>query len=214
MEDMKKLDNMETMENTQNMENAENPGAAKPAEKKKKNKKPKKEDRKKAAIEWGIYVVILAALFVVFHFFIMLGRIPSESMEPTLMVHDWTVGDRNAFRKETPQRGDMVIFYSDEDGEPSSLVKRVIGLPGETVSFVGNKVYIDGEPLDESAYLDDSVETECEETFTVPEDSYFMLGDNREISYDSRYWENPYITVDDIQSKVFFVIPFHKLPWF
>lgn len=214
MENMNQLDRMETTENIENTVNTENTGGMEPEEKTKKDKKPKKAERKKAVIEWGIYIAVLAALFVVFHFFIMLGRIPSESMEPTLMVHDWTVGDRNAFRTEVPQRGDMVIFYSDEDGEPSSLVKRVIGLPGETVSFVGNKVYIDGEPLDESAYLDDSVETECEETFTVPEDSYFMLGDNREISFDSRYWEDPYITVDDIQSKVLFVIPFHKLPWF
>lgn len=175
-----------------------------------------KKDRKKDILEWGIYILVLAALFVVFHSFIMLGRIPSESMEPTLMVHDWTVGDRNAYRNDTPHRGDIIIFYTDEDAEEeqASFVKRVIGLPGETVSFVGNKVYINGEPLDESEYLDDSVETECEETFVVPEGSYFMLGDNREVSMDSRYWEDPYVKIEDIESKVMFVIPFHKLPWF
>lgn len=211
---VQKKESTNKMDKTENMEIAENTEKTKKKNKQEKAKKSQNPNRKKERIEWGIYFAVLAVLFVVFHFFIMLGRIPSESMEPTLMVHDWTVGDRNAFKDDTPQRGDIIIFYSDEDGEPSSLVKRVIGLPGETVSFVGNQVYIDGEPLDESAYLDISVETECDETFTVPEGSYFMLGDNRDVSYDSRYWEDPYITVDDIQSKVLFVIPFHKLPWF
>lgn len=170
------------------------------------------QSRKKAVLEWAVYLVVLAAIFIVFHFFLMLGRIPSESMVPTLMVHDWTIGDRRAYEDAEPQRGDIIIFYLEE--EDSSLVKRVIGLPGETVTFVGGHVYIDGKPLDESAYLDDSVETECDKTFVVPEDSYFMLGDNRQVSLDSRFWEETYVSKEDIQSKVLTVIPFHKLPWF
>lgn len=176
------------------------------------NETEEKKDKKKAVLEWGAYIIFLVAVFIVFHFFLMLGRIPSESMEPTLMVHDWTIGDRCAYNDAQPQRGDVIIFYSKEESE--SMVKRVIGLPGETVTFVGGHVYIDGEPLDESAYLDDSVVTECDEKFVVPEDSYFMLGDNREVSLDSRYWKDPYVTPEDIQSKVLCVIPFHKLPWF
>ena len=117
--------------------------------------------------------------------------------------------------EEKPQRGDIVMFYQKDENE--TMVKRVIGLPGETVSFVGGKVYINGEPLDESAYLDDTVETDCGEedkTFTVPEGSYFMLGDNREISLDARYWKHTYITTDDMKSKEILIIPFHRLPWF
>lgn len=147
--------------------------------------------------------------------FLMIGRVPSESMEPTLMVHDWLIGDRHAYEEEKPQRGDIVMFYQKDENE--TMVKRVIGLPGETVSFVGGKVYINGEPLDESAYLDDTVETDCGEedkTFTVPEGAYFMLGDNREISLDARYWKHTYITTDDMKSKEILIIPFHRLPWF
>ena len=175
-------------------------------------KETKEKSKRREIVEWVVYFVVLAAIFIVFHFFLMVGRIPSESMEPTMMVHDWTIGDRNAYRDEDPQRGDIMIFYLEE--EQTSLVKRVIGLPGETVTFVGGHVYINGEPLDESEYLDESVETECEETFVVPEDSYFMLGDNREISLDSRYWEEPYVSKEDIESKVLWIIPFHKLPWY
>lgn len=172
--------------------------------------------KKKTILGWGIYLVVLLALMITFRVFLMIGRVPSESMEPTLMVHDWMLADRRAFvDEERPKRGDILIFYQQDEEE--TMVKRVIGLPGETVSFVGGKVYIDGEPLDESAYLDDSVVTDVDEdgkTFTVPDDSYFMLGDNREISLDARYWEHPYITLDDIKSKEFYIIPFHKLPWF
>lgn len=177
-----------------------------------KEQEQKKKERRKTIVEWGIYFVILAAIYIIFHFFLMIGRIPTESMEPLLNVHDWAIGDRNAYDDATPQRGDILMFYLEE--EHTTLIKRVIGLPGETVSFVDGHVYIDGEPLDESAYLSEDVVTECEETFTVPEDSYFMMGDNREISLDARYWENHYITLDDVKSKYLFVIPFHKLPWY
>ena len=163
--------------------------------------------KRKDIVGWVIYIAVLLAIIITFRCFLMIGRVPSESMEPTLMVH--------AYEEEKPQRGDIVMFYQKDENE--TMVKRVIGLPGETVSFVGGKVYINGEPLDESAYLDDTVETDCGEedkTFTVPEGSYFMLGDNREISLDARYWKHTYITTDDMKSKEILIIPFHRLPWF
>lgn len=125
-----------------------------------------------------------------------------------------TIGSRTIYKDEMPERGDIVIFYSDEEQE--TMVKRVIGLPGETITFVGGHVYVDGERLDESAYLEDSVVTEPgeQDEFVVPDGCIFVLGDNREVSYDARYWENPYISQDKIQSDVEVVIPFHKLPWF
>lgn len=168
--------------------------------------------KKKTILGWGIYGAILIAIYITFHFFLMMARIPSESMEPTLMVHDWTIGDRNAYSEEAPKRGDIVNFYqADED---TVMVKRVIGLPGDTVSFEDDHVHINGKELDESAYLDDDVLTECDETFTVPDGCVFLLGDNREVSLDARYWTNPYISYDDIKCEVKVIIPFHKLPWF
>ena len=156
--------------------------------------------KRKDIVGWVIYIAVLLAIIITFRCFLMIGRVPS---------------DRHAYEEEKPQRGDIVMFYQKDENE--TMVKRVIGLPGETVSFVGGKVYINGEPLDESAYLDDTVETDCGEedkTFTVPEGSYFMLGDNREISLDARYWKHTYITTDDMKSKEILIIPFHRLPWF
>ena len=161
--------------------------------------------KRKDIVGWVIYIAVLLAIIITFRCFLMIGRVPS----------DWLIGDRHAYEEEKPQRGDIVMFYQKDENE--TMVKRVIGLPGETVSFVGGKVYINGEPLDESAYLDDTVETDCGEedkTFTVPEGSYFMLGDNREISLDARYWKHTYITTDDMKSKEILIIPFHRLPWF
>ena len=168
--------------------------------------------KRKDIVGWVIYIAVLLAIIITFRCFLMIGRVPSESMEPTLMVHDWLIGDRHAYEEEKPQRGDIVMFYQKDENE--TMVKRVIGLPGETVSFVNDHVYIDGEPLDESAYLADDVLTECDETFTVPEGCVFLLGDNREVSLDARYWENPYISYDDIKCEVKVIIPFHKFPWF
>ena len=123
--------------------------------------------KRKDIVGWVIYIAVLLAIIITFRCFLMIGRVPSESMEPTLMVHDWLIGDRHAYEEEKPQRGDIVMFYQKDENE--TMVKRVIGLPGETVSFVGGKVYINGEPLDESAYLDDTAETDCgEEDKTLP----------------------------------------------
>ena len=174
--------------------------------------KTKAKNRKKTLLGWGIYGAILVAIYITFHFFLMMARIPSESMEPTIMVHDWTIGDRNAYTDEAPQRGDIINFYQAE--EDTIMVKRVIGLPGDTVSFEDDHVHINGEELDESAYLDDDVLTECDESFTVPDGCVFLLGDNREVSLDARYWDDPYISYDDIKCEVKVIIPFHKLPWF
>ena len=171
--------------------------------------------KRKDIVGWVIYIAVLLAIIITFRCFLIIRRVPSESIERTLRVHDWLIGDRHAYEEEKQQRGDIVMFYQKDENE--TMVKRVIGLPGETVSFVGGKVYINGEPLDESAYLDDTVETDCggeDKTFTVPEGSYFMLGDNREISLDARYWKHTYITTDDMKSKEILIIPFHRLPWF
>ena len=103
-------------------------------------------------MEWVAYFLILATVFVTFHFILMLGRIPSESMEPTLMVHDWTLGNRLAYNGDgKPERGDIIIFDQEEEG---TLIKRVIGLPGETVSFVAGKVYIDDATTGNQTVID------------------------------------------------------------
>ena len=123
-------------------------------------------------------------------------------MESTIMKGDHLIGLRLAYQFSKPERGDVVIFPFP-DNTNVNYVKRIIGMPGETVEIYDGNVYIDGERLDESGYLTVTTEGECG-PFVVPEGSYFMMGDNRNYSLDSRYWENKFVKEDDIIAKVMF----------
>ena len=153
-------------------------------------------------LDWVIVIAISAAIaFALDKFIIVNARIPSASMEPTIMTGDRLIGNRLAYIKDNPQRGDVVIFLYP-DNEKELFIKRVIGLPGETVNIRAGKVYINDseEPLDESAYL---VSTPLGDfgPYTVPEGAYFMMGDNRNNSMDSRYWNQKYVYKDKILGK-------------
>jgi signal peptidase I len=126
--------------------------------------------------------------------------IQSASMEPTLMTGNTVFVNRLAYKTgHSVERGDIVILWSDEYNE--YLGKRVIGLPGDEIEFRDGYVVINGQYTDESSYIASDVETNCAKTFTVPDNCYFVLGDNRENSNDSRFWMNPYIPKEDIVGK-------------
>lgn len=157
--------------------------------------------------EWGEVVVFLAAVFVIFKFIIQIAWVPSGSMETTLPTHSAMLGWHLSYvlADPMPERGDIVTFWSDELGKV--LVKRVIGLPGDEITFSGGFVYVNGEQLDEPYLMAQGV-TECDNTFTVPEGCFFPLGDNRTGSLDARFWNDPYIPASAIQAKPFVVISF------
>ena len=153
-------------------------------------------------LEWVAVILISAALaFALDKFIIVNARIPSASMEPTILTGDRLIGNRLAYINEDPQRGDIVIFLFP-DNEREYFIKRVIGLPGETVTIKAGKVYINDstEPLDESAYLVTNPVGDFG-PYIVPEGAYFMMGDNRNNSMDSRYWNHPYVYKDKILGK-------------
>lgn len=159
---------------------------------------------KKEIISW-IFVIaggFLLAWFVT-KVVIVKAQVPTNSMEDTIMVDDKIVGIRLAYLFSEPKRGDIIIFqYPDNPVE--DYVKRVIGLPGETVSFSDNKVFINGVELKED-YIDGKPTEPGEITeFVVPEGHYFMLGDNRTSSWDSRFWVNPFVSEDTIRGEVWF----------
>lgn len=114
-------------------------------------------------------------------------------MQPTLNVADIVLVNGFAYVNSEPQRGDIIVFDGSEGNVPGEmLIKRVIGLPGDSMMFVDGYIYINGQ-LCKEEYLSDEIETNSFKDFEVPEGCYFVLGDNRNNSYDSRFWENPYI---------------------
>ena len=155
--------------------------------------------------EWKEVILILAAVFVTFKFILQIAWVPSGSMETTLPTKSVLVGLHLPYvvGSPMPERGDIVTFWSDELNKV--LVKRVIGLPGDEITFAGGFVYINGQQLEED-YLPAQGITECDKSFTVPEGCFFPMGDNRTGSNDARSWNNPYVPVSAIQAKPFLVI--------
>jgi signal peptidase I len=116
--------------------------------------------------------------------------IPSESMVPTLEINDRLIIEKVGYHFREPQRGDVVVFSPtktlEEQNYHEAFIKRVIGLPGETVEVRNGRVYINNEPLSEP-YIADEPDYQYGPQ-TVPQGQYLVLGDNRNKSYDSHAW--------------------------
>lgn len=160
---------------------------------------------KKEAWEWLKIILSAAAIaFVLNTFVIANSRVPSGSMETTIMTKDRVIGSRLNYYFEEPERGDIVIFRFPDD-ESIYYVKRIIGLPGDLVDIVDGQVYLNGSdtPLEEP-YIKEPMIPEAPMHYEVPEGSYFMMGDNRNYSLDARRWENTYVKKEKIIAKVLF----------
>jgi signal peptidase I len=159
-------------------------------------------DKKKEILDW--VKVILAAVaisFILNNFVIVNAQVPTGSMENTVMTKDRVFANRLSYLFSNPQRGDIVVFPFPDD-ESVNYLKRIIGLPGDTVEIKDGKVYINNskESLKED-YLKEKP-TGSYGPYKVPADSYFMMGDNRNISLDSRFWNHPFVKKDKILGKV------------
>ena len=135
-----------------------------------------------------IAIAVGVALFMN-HFLIVNANVPTGSMETTIMPGDRLIGNRLAYLNKEPQRGDVIIFRYPVD-ESENYIKRLIGLPGEKMTIKAGKIYINDSktPLTEDYLKEDWVIANDDFTIEIPEDCYFMMGDNRNNSADSRYW--------------------------
>ena len=130
-------------------------------------------------------VVVLPIRYFLFQPFLVKG----QSMEPNFHERDYLIIDQISYRFRDPKRGEVIVFKSPHS--PShKYIKRIIGLPGETVEIKDGKIRISGVNLNESEYLPDFVFTDNKgfEKITLGENEYFVLGDNRVLSSDSRVW--------------------------
>lgn len=144
-----------------------------------------KGEKKKELIKFFIQLFfVLMAVFLITKFWLPTVRVTSESMEPTLYKGDYLIGTK--IFKDV-ERGDIVGFRYPVDRN-LIIIKRVIGLPGEKVSIKNGKVYIDGSPLEEDYIKYEWTRYKDGYEFEVPDGCYFMMGDNRNWSLDSRFW--------------------------
>lgn len=162
------------------------------------------------AIIMGIAVGI--AFFIKNHIIIN-TNVPTGSMENTIMTDDCLIGNRLAYLKNDPERGDIIIFPAPDD--PSvQYIKRIIGMPGETITIDHGKIYIDGskDALPEPYLKEEWTDNNDDYTFEIPDNCYLALGDNRNNSNDARFWDDPYVIKDDILGKALFrYYPFNKM---
>ena len=177
-----------------------------------------------------IVIAVLIALFIR-AFVVQAFKIPSSSMEPTLLVGDYLLVNKLVygvripysdkfsknkpqggikFKWKNPQRGDVIVFIYPED--PSKdFIKRVIGTEGEKVDIVGNKIYINDKLINDSwgVYSQKNDWTryikpvERFDHVVVPKDSLFVMGDNRDNSQDSRFWG--FVNINDVKGKAFII---------
>ena len=161
---------------------------------------------KKEILSWLTMLLIAVGIAAFISNFILINAlIPTGSMENTIPKKSRLVGNRLAYTFSDPERGDIIIFKNPNDPE-ENYVKRIIGLPGETVILENSQVYVynaDGSlklgPLDEP-YLKDKVWMAADEKyeFHIPENRYLVLGDNRNNSADARTWYKNKGDVDEI----------------
>lgn len=144
---------------------------------------------RRTVIEWvAVIAAVVVAAVVLRSFVVQLYYIPSASMEPTLQIGDKVLVDKLSYDLHGVHRGDVVVFDKppgDHDPGVSVLIKRVVGLPGETISARNGQVYIDGAVLAQP-WLPKGITTPAFGPDYVPAGCYFMLGDNRGDSADSR----------------------------
>lgn len=201
------------MDNDKNMMEQENEYSSK-------HSKPEKQEPsflKSLLIDIVIAALIAGGIL----FFVRPTIVKQTSMLETFQPNDYVIVYKRAYSgSKTPQRGDVVIFQSElvneETGGDKLLIKRVIGLPGDTIRIENEQVYLNGEMLHED-YIRDGITPSVEipregETFTVPEDQYYCMGDNRVVSVDSRYSEVGTVSKDQIKGKIVLrLFPFNKI---
>ena len=176
-----------------------------------KTKKPKSKAQETLEFFLPIIIALLVALFLK-HCVFANAVVPTGSMLNTIQEGDRVIASRLV---KEPERGDIFIFKYPDDyakGKTTYYVKRVIGLPGETVTITGGQVYITGSDgkakmLDETSYVVGTTYegNHADGVYKVPENCYFVMGDNREDSGDSRYWSTTnYVDKDLLVGKVMF----------
>lgn len=144
-------------------------------------------------------LVIFLITTLLMNYVFINAYIPTSSMENTIMTGDRVFGLRLV---KDYERGDIVVFPDPDEGG-IYLIKRIIGTPGDTIIIKNGSVFVNDVKLDEP-YIKEPMRTDEVFSIVVPENGYFMMGDNRNDSFDARYWDNKIVYKEDITGKALF----------
>ncbi len=172
----------------------------------------------KNILDWVKDIVIAVIIAGIILIFLKPIVIQQHSMEPNFQPGDYVITSRQAYTLfGEEERGDIIVFKSeltDEEGKEKNLIKRIIGLPGDTIAIKEGYVYVNGEKIDEPYVAEQGVSGEMDE-ITVPEGELFVMGDNRAVSQDSRSEAVGTISEDSIIGKVIIrLYPFNNIKTF
>ena len=159
-------------------------------------------------LSWVLtFALAIGAAFLIKNYLIINADVPTGSMENTIMAGDRILALRTSYWFDEPEAGDIVVFrYPDDETGKTLYVKRIIGTPGDTVEMSNGTVYVNGKALQEDYIAE--VTQGSYGPYVVPDGCYFMMGDNRNHSQDSRFWRNQYVEKDEILGKV--VLRYYK----
>ena len=160
----------------------------------------------KEILSTSLYLLsVLIVTYLIITFVGQRTEVNGSSMESTLQHGDNLIVDKISYRFSDPKRFDIVVFPFQYE-EDTYYIKRIIGLPGEIVQIdTDGVIYINGEVLHESYGLEVIKDPgRANEPITLGEDEYFVMGDNRNSSWDSRKWQNKYVSEEKIKCKVWF----------
>lgn len=164
-----------------------------------------------AALLWVGEIVLAFAIGCVLVFYFMTGlTCVGQAMEPSVNSGDSVFVNRFIYLVSTPQRGDVIVFKPNGNENSHYYMRRVIGVPSDTIQIIDGFVYVNGE-LYETGIGSEQMDYAglAEEELTVGEGEYFVLGDNRNASEDSRYADIGNVKLEDIYGKAWFV----SFPW-
>ncbi len=168
---------------------------------------------KKEIWEWVKTIVISLLIALVITTFMKPTIVKHYSMQPTLDENDFLIINRLLYTRGTPQRGDIIVFESNQEdinGDQKLLIKRIIGLPGEEIAIRGGQVYINDELLTEPYLEEDYTHGNVHQM--IPEDHLFVMGDHRNNSLDSRNEDLGLVHIEDIVGKAFVrLFPFSEI---
>lgn len=173
-----------------------------------------KSEKGRSVLNWIFQIaLVLAFAAAVSIFFFQSITMQEGSMEPTLQTGEKFFINKVAYKLGSPKRGDIIAFTKDGSDNAAIHIKRVVGLPGETVQIKDGKLYIDGEELAQGSALPEITNPGlAEKSVTLKSDEYFVLGDNRNNSEDSRFAEVKNVNKRYIEGKLWFCIsPLDKI---